>query len=81
MGKVKNHLVQIPLNLVIMATERLNLWKILKNDLLRKHMGKLELCRIVYIISLYKTCVFIAVAQVLWLLWQLKFSIDLHWVK
>ena len=32
-------------------------------------------------ISLYKNIVFIAVAQALWLLWQLKVSIDLKWEK
>ena len=42
---------------------------------------KLKLCRNVHNISLYKICVFIAVAHVLSLLWQLRFSIDLQWGK
>ena len=39
---------------------------------------KLKLCRIVSNISFYKSIIFIAVAQALWLLWQLKVSIDLQ---
>ena len=39
---------------------------------------KLELCRIVSNNSLHKDIVFIAVAQSLWFLWQLKISIDLQ---
>ena len=42
---------------------------------------KLKLCRIVSYISLYKTIVFIAVAQAFWLLLQLKVSFDLQWKK
>ena len=43
---------------------------------------KLKLCRNVHNISLYKIGVFfIAVAHVLFLLWQLKVSIDLQWKK
>ena len=45
---------------------------------------KLKLCRIVSNNSLYKNIfffLFIAVAQALWLLWQLKVSIDLQWEK
>ena len=42
---------------------------------------KLKLCRIVSNNILYKNIVFIAVAQALWLLWQLKVSIDLQWEK
>ena len=42
---------------------------------------KLKLCRIVSNNSLYKNIVFIAVAQALWLLRQLKVSIDLQWEK
>ena len=38
---------------------------------------KLKLCINVYDISLYIKCVFIAVAHVFSLLWQLKVSIDL----
>ena len=38
---------------------------------------KLKLCRNVHNISLYKNCIFIAIAHVLSLLWQLRFSIDL----
>ena len=37
----------------------------------------MKLCRNINNISLYKVCVFIAVAHVLSLLWQLKVSIDL----
>ena len=42
---------------------------------------KLKFCRIVSNISPYKNGQFgfIAVAEVLWLLWQLKVSIDLQW--
>ena len=40
---------------------------------------KLKLCRIVS--NSTKTLFFIAVAQALWLLWQLKVSIDLQWEK
>ena len=39
----------------------------------------LKLCKVGYIISLYKKFVCIAVAQVLWLPWQLQFSIALSW--
>ena len=39
---------------------------------------KRKLCRIVSNNSLYKNIVFIAVAQALWLLWQLKVFIDLQ---
>ena len=42
---------------------------------------KLKLCSIVSNISLYKIVIFIAVAHPLWLLWQLKVSIDLQWEK
>ena len=38
---------------------------------------KLNLCRDVHSISHYKNIVFITVAYVLWLLWQLEVSIDL----
>ena len=38
---------------------------------------ELKLCRNVHNISLYKFVFFIAIAHVLSLLWQLKFSIDL----
>ena len=38
---------------------------------------KLKLCRKVLSISLYKNTILIVVAKALWLLWQLKFSIDL----
>ena len=39
---------------------------------------KLNFCRIVSNNSLYKKNVFIAVAQALWLLWQIKVSTDLQ---
>ena len=42
---------------------------------------KLKLCRNVHSISFYKSIVFIAVAYALWLLWQLRVSIDLLWGK
>ena len=42
---------------------------------------KLKLCSIVSNISLHIFFFFIAVAQALWLLWQLKVSIDLQWEK
>ena len=42
---------------------------------------KLKLCRIVSNNNLYKNIFFIAVAKALWLLWQLKVSIDLQWEK
>ena len=42
---------------------------------------KLKFCRIVSNVSLYKNILFIAVAQALCLLWQLKVSIDLQWEK
>ena len=68
--------------LVVMATIRENFRNILKNQLLRSYMGdKAELCRNVHSISLYKNIVFIAVAHVLWLLWQLKVSIDFQQEK
>ena len=54
--------------------KRLNLRKIFKNQL-RSYMR--ELCRHVHSISFYKSIVFIAVAYALWLLWQLRVSIDL----
>ena len=38
---------------------------------------KLKLCIHAYDISLYKVCVFIVLVPLLWLLWQLKVSIDL----
>ena len=60
--------------LVAMATEMLNLGKIYENHLLRSHKGiKLKLCRTINNISRYKNGVFIAAAEVLWLLSQLKF--------
>ena len=37
---------------------------------------KLKLCIHAYDISLYKVCVFIVLVPLLWLLWQLKVSID-----
>ena len=40
---------------------------------------KLKLCRIVSNISLYKSSVCIAVSQALWLLRQLKVTINLQW--
>ena len=42
---------------------------------------KLKLCKSVSNINLYKNIVFIAIAWALWLLWQLKISIDLQWEK
>ena len=42
---------------------------------------KLKLWRNVHSISFYKSIVFIAVAYALWLLWQLRVSIDLLWGK
>ena len=65
--------------LVTMATKRQNLRKINSSEAIWDI--KLNLCRIVSNISLYKNIVFIAVAQALWLLWQLKVSIDLQWEK
>ena len=38
---------------------------------------QLKLCVHIHDISLYKNLFFIADAQALWLLWQLKISIDL----
>ena len=38
---------------------------------------KLKLCIHAYDISLYKVCVFVVLVLLLWLLWQLKVSIDL----
>ena len=64
--------------LVSMATEKLNLrnyWKIFSSEARRGI--KLNLCRNVHNISLYKNGFFIAVVHVLSLLWQHKFSIDL----
>ena len=61
-----------------MATERLNSVKfseIISSEAMRGK--KLKLCRTVHDISLYNYCVFIAVAHVLSLIWQLKGSIDL----
>ena len=61
-----------------MATKEINsrkkYSKIISSEAIRGM--KLKLCRNVNI-SLYKNCVFIAVAHVLSLLWQLKVSIDL----
>ena len=51
--------------------------KIFSSEIIRGM--KLKLCIHVHDISLYKTIVFIAVAQALWVLWQLKVSIDLLW--
>ena len=71
-----------PLNLIgchgnRMATEMLNLRKqyskIISSEVIRGL--KLKLCRTVHNINLYKTCVFIAVAHVLSLLWKLKVSL------
>ena len=42
---------------------------------------KLKLCINVHDISLYIKCIFIVVANVLSLLWQLKVSIYLQWKK
>ena len=68
--------------LVTMATNRQNCKNISKNQLLRSCMGDIgELCSIVSNISLYKKIVFIVVGHELWLLWQLKVSIDLQWEK
>ena len=68
--------------LVTMEPNGENSW-ILKNELLRSCLGDTAdtLCRNGSNISLYKIIVFIVVAQALWLLWQLKVSIDLQWEK
>ena len=69
---------------VTMATRRQNLRKNIKkiNSLEAVSGIKLKLFRIVTNISLYKTIdFFIAIAQALWLLWQLKVSIYLQWEK
>ena len=42
---------------------------------------KPKLCRIVSDISLYIKIIYIGIAQALWLLWELKDSIDLQWEK
>ena len=42
---------------------------------------KAETLQNVHSISLYKIIVFVAVAFALWLLWQLRDSIDLEWEK
>ena len=67
-----------------MATKK-QIWeKILKTQLNSEAVWgiKLKLCRIVFNNSLYKKKIsFIAIAQALWLLWQLKVSTDLHWEK
>ena len=57
--------------------------KILKNHLLRGHKGdKAETLQNVHNISPYKNGIFIPIAHVLSLQWQLKFSIDLlQWDK
>ena len=60
--------------LVVMATERLNLRrkKIFFSEAIRGM--KLKLCIHVHDITLYINCIFIVVAHVLSLLWQLKVS-------
>ena len=64
-----------------MTTRRQNLQKnIQKSNFSEAVWGiKLKLCRIVSNMSLYRILIlfFIAIAQALWLLWQLKVSIDL----
>ena len=52
--------------------------KIFKNFLLRScKADEAETCIHAYDIRLYKVCVFIVFVPLLWLLWQLKVSIDL----
>ena len=52
--------------------------KIISLEAMHKGGGvKLKLYINVHNIRLYENCVFITVARVLWLLWQLKVSIDL----
>ena len=66
-----------------MATERINVRnKYSKTFFSEAIRGlKLKLCINVYGISLYINCVFVAVAHVFLLLWQLKGSVDLEWEK
>ena len=53
--------------------------QIFKNLLLRSHKGKeAETLHYVHDIMLYINCIFIVVAHVLSLLWQLKVSNDIH---
>ena len=67
--------------LVVVATKMHKFVKILKkkkNSLDAIWPMKLKLCRNVLSISLYKNTLLIVVAKALWLLWQLKFSIDFN---
>ena len=61
------------------ATERLNFRKTYSKIFVSEAIRgmKLKLCVNVHGISLYKNCIFIVVAHVLSLLWQLKVSIYL----
>ena len=70
------------ISLVTMATKRQTLQKKINSS--EAVWGiKLKPCRIVSNNSLCKkeSFIFIAVAQALWLLWQIKVSIDLQWEK
>ena len=59
-----------------MATESLKYFKKINSSEAIRAI-KLKLLRNVHSISLYKNSAFIADAYALWLLWQLKVSIDL----
>ena len=60
-------------------TKKQNKQKTMSSEALKR--SKLLLCKIYTNIGLYKTIVFIAIAQALKLLWQLKISIYLKWEK
>ena len=64
-----------------MATKRLNLRKVLKIISLEAVWGINETAEMFIALASTKVVFFIAFAYILWLLWQLRVSIDLQWEK